>query len=241
MQIVFDEDELARHSEVSRKYVYPFSNYFGVTLHHYREIHRGLKPLRAFLLLKGNDFIFELETEGDILAAKKEYGNRMQFCIEFSDPRPLDFQILTTGSMDRALLVTGGKGSVELVIGDNERVISAKLKSHYAVKSKLRLDIDRNKLRIYVPEELIPQSAKHCWSKERADFHWDMSVTLALSPLEPIPTNLPDIYYMPLVYCVWYPTGRSAYHQVPAWMVSRTGEDSNKSTHENDSDSGKNK
>ncbi len=206
------------------------SNHFGVTVTHYGNIYDGLKPLRVALLLKGEEFIFEIQTDGDIELAKKGYGKRMQFRITFFSPRPLrDFRIITTGSMEEALLLSGDVGDVKVLLDQNGKAISARQESHYRVEARLRLEIDRDKLRIYVPEEAIPQSARHCWSPDKAAFEWDLRVGLALEPLDPIPTNVPGLYFVPGVYRIWYPKDRCSYERFPPlWSVVRASDASKK-------------
>ncbi len=227
-ELAYDETKLSKDNDSVSK---PLSYYLGVFQrhYHYRGIYNGLKAVRAALLLKDDEFIFEIQTDGDIELARKEYGKRMQFLIDFIGMHPFQLRIITTGSMEEALLVSGEIGNFRFVVDENDKAISARLESKYKVEARLRLEIERDRLRIYIPEKAVPETAKKWWSKERAAFTWQVSVGLALEPLDPIPTNLPGLYFVPQVYRIWYPASRGSLARFPPlWSVVRASDASKK-------------
>jgi len=222
--MAYDEEEYTDLLNPAHDYAYYLSQYFGVTYDkHYSNIYGGLKPLRIALLSYGKNFIFEVQMDGDVEIAKKYYGKRMQILITFmSPPRALrDYRIITTGSLDKALLLSGDLGGLEILIDDNRKAVSAKLHSKFKIEKELKLELKGDRARIYVPVESLPREARKSWSAEKADFEWDVIIGLALEPLDPIPTNLTDVFFMPEVYHIWYPLGRSTLSDTLKWSVKK--------------------
>ena len=144
----------------------------------------------------------------------------MQFQFIFYPP--VDIRLITTGSLDKAVLITGDSGKLELVVNENNMATSTRLQTRYKVEAKLKVEIDGDRLRIHIPVESIPQSARPYWSVEKAAFEWKVIVGLSVPPLEPIPTNVPDIFYLPEIYSIRYSKIRSEYAEFPVmWNVRR--------------------
>jgi hypothetical protein len=196
----------------------PYSRYFGVnSVSYFLCIYDALKILRVTLLSAGKDYVFEIQTAGDIELAKKKYGETMQFHIEIWYT---DLQIFTASTMDEAVLVCGSDGRIAVKLNEEKQAISARRKSSYKVLARLKLKIDRDRMRIYVPKGMLPARAEAWWWEEWPSFMWSVRAKLALLPLRPIPTNLPDVFFLPEVYSVLYdPAEGSTIHETEQWEI----------------------
>ncbi len=222
--IAQDEEEYKDLLNPAHDNLYFFSQHFGVTYkRHYSRIYRGLKPLRIALLSQGDKYIFEVQMDGDAEIAKKCYGKRMQILITFAHPpRTLgDYRIVTTDTLDKALLLSGDTAGLDILVNDDGKAVSAKLDSKFKVEKELSLEFKGDKVRFYMPVESIPKQAQKYWSAEKADFEWDVRIGLALEPLNPIPTNLTNVFFMPEVYHIWYPKDRPAWDKTFKWSAEK--------------------
>ena len=184
----------------------PYHKYFGLKPIDYSYIYPGLKLLRCTLLSQNGNYIFEVQTDGDIELAKKYYGKAMQFGISI---RGTGLNIFTTASMEEAVLVSGS-GKLLLLVNKEDQLVFARWDSDYKVIARLELQIDKDCMRVYLPKEALPVRTDSWWPIGKRSFHCWVVSNLALPPLKPLPTNLPDIFYAPVV-CYLTPPARSIY------------------------------
>jgi hypothetical protein len=180
----------------------PYVEYLGLDGNKYAFfMYDGLKILRIALLSSGKYYIFEIQTDGDIELAKRYYRESVQFHISilFSD-----IQVFTTVTMNEAVLVSGSDGKIELKLNEAGKPVSVRRKSNYSVIARLKLTINRDRMRIYLPKDKLSGGNSDWWPEDCSSFRYRVRARLALPPLKPIPTNLPDVVCLPVVYELIY-------------------------------------
>jgi hypothetical protein len=185
-----------------------YDEYYGVKEEDIRKIWEGIKILRTTLMEKGEDYIFEIQCAGDIEFARKKYGNRVLFQITGIP----DYNIFTTGFMNEAVLVERECINVLVTTNEKDEMISAKMISPSKEVARLNLEIDRDKMRIYLPRKYLPEKEKRersgRWLENKPEsFGWTVKLRLAIEPGKPIPSNIRDVFYAPTVYMIHYPPG----------------------------------
>jgi len=192
-----------------------YRRYYGIKHHHFQEIWEGVKILRVTLMEKGDNYIFEIQCAGNIERARKKYGNRMLFHI---GGVPY-YHIFTTGSMNEAVLVEYNAISGTFTVNQKDEMVSAKMNSPSKEVARLDVKIDGDKMRIYLPGKYLPEK-RGWWLKDKPDsFHWDVKLRLAVGPGKPIPTNIKDVFYAPMVYFIHYPTGIRISIRADSWGI----------------------
>jgi hypothetical protein len=214
-EIAPGEDQL---KDESFRHYYSLSRYFGVLGWHYRSYSDGLKPVRTSLLEKGPEYIFELETLGSIESARREYDWRMQVAVTFCWELRPEERIVCNGCSNEALLVSGSPGDVVVRLGRDGRAEEARQESEYEVKAKLRLELRDKVLKIHVPKELMP--GRDRLKNPGKSFGWSVNVGFAPAPLDPIPTNTRDIYWVPEIHRIDCPRdGYPVTFDTPSWRI----------------------
>ena len=193
------------------------STYFGVFTKHYKDISDGLKAVRTSLFDSGPEYVFELETLGSIESARIEYDWRMQVEIIFFWDHRWKHRILCHGNSNEALLMSGPLGSITIEPGRDDRTFEAIDEAELKVKARLKVEAKDKVLKIHVPKEIMP-------GRDRLEnpgkwFGWFMNVGLAVPPLDPIPTNLPDVYWVPEICSIWCPKDQAPSTYSPMWKI----------------------
>ncbi len=180
----------------------PYVKYLGLNSNKYAfSIYDGLKILRIALLSSGKYYVFEIQTDGDIELVKRFYRDSVQFHISILFT---DMQIFTTVIMNEAVLVSGSDGKIEIRLDEAGKPVSVCRTTDYSVTARLKLTIDRDRMRIYVPKNKLSGEDSDWWPQECSSFRYRVRTRLALAPLKPIPTNLPDVVCLPAVYELIY-------------------------------------
>ncbi|TET34551.1 MAG: hypothetical protein E3J72_14040 [Planctomycetota bacterium] len=214
----------------------PGYEYFGAKEEDYKYIYEGLKPLRTTVLGNSSHYVIEIQAEGDIDLAKRKYGKAMQFQIHVSSgPWPW-FEIFTTGNMREAVFLKSINAPIILTLDNEDKVVSALWNTPSEVIGRLRVEIDRDRMRIYLPIDFLPDKTSKWWWRKKLNkklnknlphFSTKVFTRLALPPLYPIPSNIPDVYRMPVVYLMssskgsWGVPGQS-------WIIKRVSDSAEK-------------
>jgi len=117
------------------------------------------------------------------------------------------YKIITTATMDEAVFVTGTGRICYVPVPDaqdesEKKAIAVWYESNYKIIARLRLKIDKTIMRIYLPKRVVPEWSEELPLKEKQNFNYRVLSRFAFPPLEPLPTNLPDVFYMPVVYVI---------------------------------------
>jgi hypothetical protein len=202
-----------------------YDEYHGVKEHHFRKIWEGIKILRTTLMEKGEDYIFEIQCAGDIERARNQYGNRMLFQITGIP----DYNIFTTGFMNEAVLVEYKTIMVDCTVNEKNEIVSAKMTSPSKEVARLNLEIDGDKMRIYLPKKYLPGKEKRersgRWLENKPEsFGWTVKLRLAVEPGKPIPSNIRDVFYAPTVYMIHYPPSGCVWPRGEFWGTKRVSD-----------------
>jgi hypothetical protein len=197
----------------------PYVEHLGLNSDKYAfSIYDGLKILRISLLSSGEYYVFEIQTDGDIELAKRFYGNSVQFHVSILFT---DMQVFTTVTMNEAVLVSGPDGKIEIKLDEARKPVSVRRASNYSVIARLKLTIDRDRMRIHLPKDKLPRENSDWWPDECASFRYRVRTRLALEALKPIPTNLPDVVCLPSVYeLIYHYPGESLLLPTDLWDIT---------------------
>jgi len=176
------------------------------------DIWEGLKILRIAMFEGKDEFIFEIQAAGDLSLAKKFYGASLQFDIDFYDKSQL--LICTADGLEKAVLIFGDRSSLVTYVDKEDNIKEIRHKSNFRFVSDLRLEIDCERLRIYLPYKLLDEKVRYAWLSEAEKLTWSVTERLALKKFKPVETNIKGVYFIPEIFCRWYPRSESIYEKM---------------------------
>lgn len=180
----------------------------------------ALKVRRVKIFDDGKNYIFEIHTADDIDWLRRcegymGYKNRVQFQITILVPEKDALQIFTTQMMDEAVLVKGDcnicYASWEDEETKEERVIAVWCSSNYEELARLKVKIEKEIMRIHLPKKHLPRWTDEQHPKDARFFTFRIASNYAKPPFKPLPTNLPDVFFMPEFCSFSYMPSGSAY------------------------------
>jgi hypothetical protein len=176
------------------------------------DIWEGLKILRIGMLQGKGEFVFEIQAAGDLSIAKKFYGASLQFDIDFYDKSQL--LICTANGLEKAVLIHGDKSKLVTYVDKEDQIKEIKHESNFKFISDLKLEIDRDILRIHLPYDLIDEGVKDAWITDGSKLTWGVTERLALKKFKPVKTKIPGVYFIPEIFTRWHPRGESIYEKM---------------------------
>ncbi|TET34552.1 MAG: hypothetical protein E3J72_14050 [Planctomycetota bacterium] len=176
---------------------------YGAKPEDYSYIYEAFRILRVTILSNEKDLIFEIQVNGDIELAMKKYSKRMQYEIYIHDNL---LRVFIVPGIKDALLVGGNPGNIIIKVDGNGKATEAYRNSEYKILSKLKLAIDRDRMRVYLPKRFMLEKNEQYYK----NLTYVVSSRLALPPIPPIPTNLHQIAFLPTIQFIDnFPSGTS--------------------------------
>lgn len=162
-------------------------------------IPRALDILCASVNWEDGFWVFEIMTMGDIKEAWEKYGAAIQFRVNFHTVvgHKHGKSMYTTDKTGQGFLVIRAKPEIHVLLKDDGTFESARLVSKQILLDSVRVETKGRKVMFYLPAKWINDSVK---------WNWIGYSYFVPSPVKPIPTDIPHLFFLPSVDCA-YPFG----------------------------------